>query len=52
MFSCLDLEKYTGYKLCVTASTAVGESSVSEEDYIFVFTSEDGMCLKGSTVSI
>ncbi|KAM4572267.1 phosphatidylinositol phosphatase PTPRQ-like isoform 3-T3 [Odontesthes bonariensis] len=36
-----DLEKYSGYKLCVAASTAVGESSLSEEDDIFVFTSED-----------
>ncbi|XP_033940418.1 phosphatidylinositol phosphatase PTPRQ [Pseudochaenichthys georgianus] len=36
-----DLEKYTGYKLRVAASTAVGESSLSEEDDIFVFTLED-----------
>ncbi|XP_078139181.1 phosphatidylinositol phosphatase PTPRQ [Centroberyx gerrardi] len=36
-----DLDKYTGYKLRVAASTAVGESSLSDEDDIFVFTSED-----------
>ncbi|KAM7396652.1 hypothetical protein PAMP_019678 [Pampus punctatissimus] len=36
-----DLEKYTGYKLRVAASTAVGESSLSEEDDMFVFTLED-----------
>ncbi|XP_069567271.1 phosphatidylinositol phosphatase PTPRQ [Brachyistius frenatus] len=36
-----DLDKYTGYKLRVAASTAVGESSLSEEDDIFVFTLED-----------
>ncbi|XP_034542203.1 phosphatidylinositol phosphatase PTPRQ [Notolabrus celidotus] len=36
-----DLEKYTGYKLRVAASTAVGESSLSEEDDVFVFTLED-----------
>nr|XP_046251054.1 phosphatidylinositol phosphatase PTPRQ isoform X3 [Scatophagus argus] len=36
-----DLEKYTAYKLRVAASTAVGESSLSEEDDIFVFTLED-----------
>uniref|UniRef100_A0A3P8V0V9 Protein tyrosine phosphatase receptor type Q n=1 Tax=Cynoglossus semilaevis TaxID=244447 RepID=A0A3P8V0V9_CYNSE len=36
-----DLEKYTGYKLRVAASTAAGESSLSEEDDIFVFTLED-----------
>ncbi|XP_070763484.1 phosphatidylinositol phosphatase PTPRQ [Enoplosus armatus] len=35
------LDKYTGYKLRVAASTAVGESSLSEEDDIFVFTLED-----------
>ncbi|KAM4554453.1 phosphatidylinositol phosphatase PTPRQ [Fundulus diaphanus] len=34
-----DLDKYTGYKLRVAASTAVGESS--EEDDVFVFTLED-----------
>uniref|UniRef100_A0A3Q1F7L9 Phosphatidylinositol phosphatase PTPRQ-like n=1 Tax=Acanthochromis polyacanthus TaxID=80966 RepID=A0A3Q1F7L9_9TELE len=36
-----NLDKYTGYKLRVAASTAVGESSLSEDDYIFVFTLED-----------
>ncbi|XP_049430343.1 phosphatidylinositol phosphatase PTPRQ isoform X2 [Epinephelus fuscoguttatus] len=36
-----DLDKYTAYKLRVAASTAVGESSLSEEDDIFVFTLED-----------
>ncbi|XP_029289790.1 phosphatidylinositol phosphatase PTPRQ [Cottoperca gobio] len=36
-----DLDKYTGYKIRVAASTAVGESSLSEEDDIFVFTLED-----------
>ncbi|XP_029010469.1 phosphatidylinositol phosphatase PTPRQ isoform X2 [Betta splendens] len=36
-----DLDKYTGYKLRVAASTAVGESSLSEEDDVFVYTSED-----------
>uniref|UniRef100_A0A8D0CNN8 Protein tyrosine phosphatase receptor type Q n=1 Tax=Sander lucioperca TaxID=283035 RepID=A0A8D0CNN8_SANLU len=36
-----DLDKYTGYKLRVAASTAVGESSLSEEDDIFVVTLED-----------
>ncbi|XP_056138465.1 phosphatidylinositol phosphatase PTPRQ [Lampris incognitus] len=35
------LDKYTGYKLRVAASTAVGESSLSDEDDIFVFTTED-----------
>lgn len=40
--SFIDLDKYTGYKLRVAASTAVGESSLSEEDDIFVFTLEDG----------
>uniref|UniRef100_A0A3Q2Q8Z4 Protein tyrosine phosphatase receptor type Q n=1 Tax=Fundulus heteroclitus TaxID=8078 RepID=A0A3Q2Q8Z4_FUNHE len=35
------LDKYTGYKLRVAASTAVGESSLSEEDDVFVFTLED-----------
>lgn len=40
----VDLDKYTAYKLRVAASTAVGESSLSEEDDIFVFTLEDGMC--------
>uniref|UniRef100_A0A3Q1HCG0 Uncharacterized protein n=1 Tax=Anabas testudineus TaxID=64144 RepID=A0A3Q1HCG0_ANATE len=36
-----DLDKYTGYKLRVAAATAVGESSLSEEDDIFVYTLED-----------
>lgn len=38
------LDKYTGYKLRVAASTAVGESSLSDEDDIFVYTLEDGVC--------
>ncbi|XP_013765491.1 phosphatidylinositol phosphatase PTPRQ [Pundamilia nyererei] len=36
-----DLDKYTPYKLRVAASTVVGESSLSEEDDVFVFTLED-----------
>ncbi|KAM9807812.1 phosphatidylinositol phosphatase PTPRQ [Neosynchiropus ocellatus] len=36
-----ELDKYTGYKLRVAASTAVGESSLSEEDDVLVFTMED-----------
>ncbi|KAM6936927.1 phosphatidylinositol phosphatase PTPRQ [Xenentodon cancila] len=36
-----DLDKYTAYKLRVAASTVVGESSLSEEDDLFVFTLED-----------
>ncbi|XP_034444644.1 phosphatidylinositol phosphatase PTPRQ isoform X3 [Hippoglossus hippoglossus] len=36
-----DLDKYTGYTLRVAASTAVGESSLTEEDDIFVYTLED-----------
>ncbi|KAL0968338.1 hypothetical protein UPYG_G00265600 [Umbra pygmaea] len=35
------LEKYTGYKLRVAASTAVGEGSLSELDDVFVVTPED-----------
>uniref|UniRef100_UPI00398ECD83 phosphatidylinositol phosphatase PTPRQ n=1 Tax=Pristiophorus japonicus TaxID=55135 RepID=UPI00398ECD83 len=35
------LKKFTGYKMRVTASTSVGESSVSEKDDIFVRTLED-----------
>ncbi|XP_031657888.1 phosphatidylinositol phosphatase PTPRQ isoform X1 [Oncorhynchus kisutch] len=35
------LEKYTGYKLRVAASTAVGESSLSDLDDIFAVTPED-----------
>lgn len=53
VFFCLpcyvDLDKYTGYKLRVAASTAVGESSLSEEDDVFVFTLEDGMKLSLKT---
>lgn len=37
-----DLDKYTGYKLRVAASTTVGESLLSEGDDIFAFTLEDG----------
>ncbi|KAI1882027.1 hypothetical protein AGOR_G00246470 [Albula goreensis] len=36
-----DLKKYTNYKMRVAASTAMGESSLSEEDDIFVLTLED-----------
>ncbi|XP_029991434.1 phosphatidylinositol phosphatase PTPRQ [Sphaeramia orbicularis] len=36
-----DLDKYTDYKLRVAASTAVGESALSEEDDMFVLTLED-----------
>ncbi|KAF6738160.1 Phosphatidylinositol phosphatase PTPRQ [Oryzias melastigma] len=36
-----DLDKYSAYKLRVAASTVVGESDLSEEDYIYVFTLED-----------
>lgn len=39
----IDLDKYSAYKLGVAASTVVGESVLSEEDYIFVFTLEDGI---------
>ncbi|XP_067855570.1 phosphatidylinositol phosphatase PTPRQ isoform X2 [Heptranchias perlo] len=35
------LKKFTDYKMRVTASTSVGESSVSEKDDIFVRTLED-----------
>ncbi|XP_071272815.1 phosphatidylinositol phosphatase PTPRQ [Salvelinus alpinus] len=35
------LEKYTGYKLRVAASTAVGEGSLSDLDDIFAVTPED-----------
>ncbi|KAM6960599.1 phosphatidylinositol phosphatase PTPRQ [Aplochiton taeniatus] len=35
------LDKYTGYKLRVAASTAIGESWLSDKDDIFVFTPED-----------
>uniref|UniRef100_A0A3B3WHZ6 Uncharacterized protein n=1 Tax=Poecilia mexicana TaxID=48701 RepID=A0A3B3WHZ6_9TELE len=41
-----DLDKYTGYKLRVAASTAVGESTLSEEDDVFVFTLEDAIAVK------
>uniref|UniRef100_A0A4W3IS38 Protein tyrosine phosphatase receptor type Q n=1 Tax=Callorhinchus milii TaxID=7868 RepID=A0A4W3IS38_CALMI len=37
-----DLKKYTIYKVRLTASTAIGESSLSERDNIFVQTLEDG----------
>ncbi|XP_057692657.1 phosphatidylinositol phosphatase PTPRQ isoform X2 [Corythoichthys intestinalis] len=36
-----DLDKYTGYMLQVAASTAVGESLLSQEDGIYVLTLED-----------
>eukprot|EP00062_Callorhinchus_milii_P019146 gi/632973490/ref/XP_007903180.1/ PREDICTED: phosphatidylinositol phosphatase PTPRQ [Callorhinchus milii] len=36
-----DLKKYTIYKVRLTASTAIGESSLSERDNIFVQTLED-----------
>uniref|UniRef100_A0AAV2KVW1 Protein-tyrosine-phosphatase n=1 Tax=Knipowitschia caucasica TaxID=637954 RepID=A0AAV2KVW1_KNICA len=36
-----DLEKYTSYKLGVAASTAVGESDLTDEDYVYVYTEED-----------
>ncbi|CAL8324769.1 unnamed protein product [Gadus morhua 'NCC'] len=36
-----DLDKYTPYVLRIAASTMVGESSLSEEDDIFVVTEED-----------
>ncbi|XP_043119890.1 LOW QUALITY PROTEIN: phosphatidylinositol phosphatase PTPRQ [Puntigrus tetrazona] len=35
------LDKHSSYKVCVTASTAVGESPLTNEDYIFVMTLED-----------
>ncbi|XP_068855760.1 phosphatidylinositol phosphatase PTPRQ isoform X3 [Aphelocoma coerulescens] len=35
------LKKYTSYKMRVTASTAVGESALSEENDVFVRTPED-----------
>ncbi|XP_050991467.1 phosphatidylinositol phosphatase PTPRQ [Labeo rohita] len=35
------LEKYSSYKVRVAASTAVGESPLTDEDYIFVMTLED-----------
>ncbi|XP_076848697.1 phosphatidylinositol phosphatase PTPRQ isoform X2 [Brachyhypopomus gauderio] len=35
------LEKYTQYKLRVAASTAVGESPLSDEDDVFILTPED-----------
>lgn len=37
-----DLRKFTNYKLRVAASTAVGESALSEEDDVFAVTLEDG----------
>ncbi|XP_028823211.1 LOW QUALITY PROTEIN: phosphatidylinositol phosphatase PTPRQ-like [Denticeps clupeoides] len=36
-----DLDKYTSYKLRVSASTAVGESPLSENDDMYVLTPED-----------
>lgn len=38
----IGLKKYTKYKMRVAASTHVGESSLSEENDIFVRTLEDG----------
>lgn len=38
----LGLKKYTNYKMRVAASTAVGESALSEENNVFVRTPEDG----------
>lgn len=38
----IGLKKYTKYKMRVAASTHVGESSLSEENDIFVRTPEDG----------
>ncbi|KTG01656.1 hypothetical protein cypCar_00011128 [Cyprinus carpio] len=35
------LDKDSSYKVCVAASTAVGESPLTNEDYIFVMTLED-----------
>ncbi|XP_052437936.1 phosphatidylinositol phosphatase PTPRQ isoform X2 [Carassius gibelio] len=35
------LDKYSSYKVRVAASTAVGESPLTDEDYIFVMTLED-----------
>lgn len=43
LFKHVELDKYTPYKLRVAASTAVGQSSLSEEDDVFVHTLEDGM---------
>lgn len=37
------LDKYTQYRVRVAASTAAGESPLSDEDNIFVLTTEDGM---------
>jgi len=37
------LDKYSSYKVRVAASTAVGESPMTDEDYIFVVTLEDGI---------
>ncbi len=38
-----ELDKYSSYKVRVAASTAVGESPQTDEDYIFVMTLEDGI---------
>ncbi|KAK6320139.1 hypothetical protein J4Q44_G00092460 [Coregonus suidteri] len=45
------LEKYTGYKLRVAASTAVGESSLSDLDNIFAVTPEDGLTVVDTSPS-
>lgn len=37
------LDKHSSYKVRVAASTAVGESPLTDEDYIFVVTLEDGI---------
>ncbi|KAK7891502.1 hypothetical protein WMY93_023465 [Mugilogobius chulae] len=39
--SSVDLDKYSAYRIGVAASTAVGESDLTDEDYIEVFTEED-----------
>lgn len=39
------MKKYTNYKMRVTASTAIGESALSEENDVFVRTPEDGNTL-------
>lgn len=44
----IGLKKYTKYKMRVTASTHVGESSLSEENDIFVRTLEDGKTIRCS----
>uniref|UniRef100_A0A671KH18 Phosphatidylinositol phosphatase PTPRQ-like n=1 Tax=Sinocyclocheilus anshuiensis TaxID=1608454 RepID=A0A671KH18_9TELE len=37
------LDKYSSYKVRVAASTAIGETPLTDEDYIFVMTLEDGI---------